>query len=384
MAYCIKIKVTPSTNRNLKYYIYRSKNQNDINTIAKVKNLLPVLVLNEAEYDPTKIEDDKYVLYDNQTMSASMTGISYVGPEPIAIPANEYETVFSNNQYNDYTYSIVMTLNPLPITYNGIVYYYSVIGVDETTQTITHLSKVQAELLLSDFSTNGTRELFYCNEYTGFPTDEWHPLTTPDWNTEIVFGDIKNAITYNRFGSPFVETVPVFNKTEIESDIKCAALFNHITLRIPNVWRLGNETYNYRKLKSFKLRNIYDGKYGDFSEPTYQSKLPLSIERMLVYRKDITVTQDKNPVAIVDTDNLCMSIIRKNGLYYNDVEHRLLGFNKYNISESEKTAVFSESSIQEKIVVDFEASGGSIYNYTFYIQDVYGKYSEPIMLIIET
>jgi hypothetical protein len=155
-------------------------------------------------------------------------------------------------------------------------------------------------------------------------------------------------------------------------------------LRIPNVWRLGNETYNYRKLKSFKIRNIYDGKYGDFSEPTYQSKLPLSIERMLIYRKDITITQDKNPVAIVDTDNLCMTIIRKNGLYYNDVEHRLLGFNKYNISKSEKTAVFSESSIQEKIVVDFEASGGSIYNYTFYIQDVYGKYSEPIMLIVET
>jgi hypothetical protein len=62
----------------------------------------------------------------------------------------------------------------------------------------------------------------------------------------------------------------------------------------------------------------------------------------------------------------------------------MLGCNKYNINEKEKIAVFNESSVQQQINIDFGATGGAIYNYTFYIQDVYGKFSEPCILIIET
>lgn len=387
MAYCIKLKVSASTNRNLKYYIYRSKSAIDIDTIAKIKNILPVMVIDEATYDSAQMDGTDYVAYDNQVKSQAMVGIDYVGPEPVAIPANEYEALIENNTFNEYTYSIILKLNPLPITYNGIMYYYSVIGVDTSNDTITHLSRVKAELLLSDYVTAGTREILYCDNYTGFPTDEWNPLATPDWDTDIVLGDVKNPLTYNRYGSPFVDAVPIFNNAEVDVDTRCALLFNHITMKVPNIWRTNNTKYNYRKLKSFKLRNIYDNKYGDFSEPTYQSQLPVTNERMLIFKKDVTtvaVGSQGIPIDMSETELLSMAIIRKNGLYYDNQLHRQLGSNRFNIQEQEKIAVFSEASVQEKISIDFEVSGGATYNYTFYIQDVYGKYSEPTVLIVET
>ena len=85
-----------------------------------------------------------------------------------------------------------------------------------------------------------------------------------------------------------------------------------------------------------------------------------------------------------NNDLLALTIIRKDGLFYNKSQHKMFGCNKYNIDESEKIAVFSESSVQQEINMDFNAIGGATYNYTFYIQDVYGKYSEPCVLIVET
>ena len=145
MAYCIKIKVKPSDNKDLKFYIYRSKNANDINTIAKIKNLIPVIVIDEADYLDSNLEDNEYVVYDDSTKV--LPGVNYIGPEPVSIPATEYETVFTSHMYNEYTSSAILKLVPLDITYNGIMYYYSVIGVDNTNNLITHLSQVKAEIL---------------------------------------------------------------------------------------------------------------------------------------------------------------------------------------------------------------------------------------------
>lgn len=385
MSYCIKIKVKPSDNKNLKFYIYRSKSANDINTITKIKNLIPVLVIDELNYDESNLEDGQYIAYDSK--EKTLPGINYIGPEPIAIPATEYESIFDSHIYNEYTNSAILKLIPLEITYNGIIYYYSVIGVDNTNNLITHLSQVKAELLLSDYQNQGTREIFACNNYTGLPTDEWYSVATADWNTEIVFGDIQNPITYNRYGTPFIDDVKIFSDTEIKVDTRCVMLFNHINIKIPNIWRTNNMTYNHRKLKSFKIRNIYDDKYGDFSEPTYQSSLPVSNEKLLIYKKDVTIESEatrKTAIKKTETNLLALTIIRKDGLYYNRTQHNFLGCNKYSIDEKEKTAVFNEASVQKEINIDFDANGGTVYNYTFYVQDVYGKYSEPCVLIVET
>lgn len=383
MSYNIKLKIKPSDNKNLKFYVYRSKNPNDINTIAKIRTYIPIMIIDETIYPDANLENGEYAVYDST--STAITGVNYIGPEPVAIPANEYEVALRTSMRNNYTNAFIVELIPLEVEYNGIMYYYSMIGVDEVNNLITHLSQVKAEILLSDYQKEGTREILACDDYTGKPSDTWYNIANPDWNTEIVFGDIDNPITYNRYGSPFVETVNIFSDVEIEVDTRCASMFNHITMRIPNIWRMENVEYNFRKLKSFKIRNIYDNKYGGYSEPTYQSTLSISNEKMLIFKKEVTKEINKeDPINISESEHLALTIIRKNGIFYDTVQHRGYGCNKYNIDENEKIAVFSESSVQKTINIDFDAIGGAVYNYTFYIQDVYGKYSEPCVLIVET
>lgn len=384
MSYKIKLKLKPSINKNLKIYVYRSKNQADIESIGKVKNLLPVIVLDEATYPISAMEDDHYVIYDSPE---NVNGVIYNGPQPTAIPVNEYEINYNAKMLNEYTSYNVVKVNPLQLEYAGTLYYYSIIGVDTENSLVTHISRVKAEILSSDYVNMGTREIQYCNEYSGTPTDVWEPLTVVDWSTNIVFGDVSDISSYTRFGSPFVDEIKIFNANDVIIDTRCVINFNHVTLSIPNIWRMNNQKYNYRKLKSFRIRNIYDEHYGDWSEPTYPSVLPVSIEKLIVLRKDVTrLTSEarQQPISLENlNDTLVYTIIRRNGKFYTS-EDISLNYNRYTLNEDEgNKAVYSEGSIQPEIVFNFHANGNTVYNYTFYLEDVYGKYSAPTSVIVE-
>lgn len=416
MAYKIKIKIKPSVNKNLKIYIYRSKNQADIESIGKVKNLLPIIVLDETTFPPELMENNQYVVYDvpNNITPAiyfqddsseseeviynddygvffvdyggNDDNVTYFGPQPTAIPTNEYETVYTHKAFNEYTGYNVVKLNPLPLEYSGSLYYYSLIGVDPSNSLITHISRVKAEVLLSDYINKGVREIQYCNNYNGLPTDEWKKLTVVNWSTNIIFGDMTDTVSYTRFGSPFVDEIKIFDTKDVIIDTRCVINFNHVTITIPNVWQMNNQKYNYRKLKSFRVRNVYDEHYGDWSEPTYPSILPVSIERLLVLRKDVTTLtseERQQPINLNEiNDTLVYTIIRRNGKFYT-TEDISLNYNKYTLDESDKKAVYSENSVQSDIVFNFNATGNSIYNYTFYLEDVYGQYSAPASIVVE-
>lgn len=384
MAYRIKLKIQPSVNKNLKIYVYRSKNQADIESIGKVKNLLPVIVLDETTYPESMMENDQYVIYD---APENPDTVIYNGPQPTAIPANEYETIYSCKNINEYTGYNIMKMNPLPLDYTGTLYYYSIIGVDSTNTLITHISRVKAEILHSDYVSMGTREIQYCNDYNGLPTDVWETLTTVDWNTNIVFGDLADTVSYTRFGSPFIDEIKIFEAKDVIIDTRCVINFNHITLTVPNVWQMDNQKYNYRKLKSFRIRNIYDEHYGDWSEPTYPSVLPVAVERLFVLRKDVTALtseERQHPISLEElNDTLVYTIIRRNGKFYT-TEDIPLNYNRYTLNEDEgKKAVYSENSVQPDIVFNFNARGNTVYNYTFYIEDVYGKHSAPTVVVVE-
>ena len=208
MAYRIKLKIQPSINRNLKIYVYRSKNQSDIESIGKVKNLLPVIILDENTYPLEMMENDQYVIYDAPENPSTVV---YNGPQPTAIPTNEYETIYSVKSLNEYTGYSIVKMNPLPLDYAGTLYYYSIIGVDTANTLITHISRVKAEILHSDYVNLGTREIQYCNDYNGLPTDIWETLTMVDWNTNIVLGDLVDTVSYTRFGSPFIDEIKIFD-----------------------------------------------------------------------------------------------------------------------------------------------------------------------------
>lgn len=384
MAYRIKLKIKPSINKNLKIYMYRSRNQADIESIGKVKNLLPVIVLNENTYPQDMMENDHYVIYD---APENLDTVIYNGPQPTAIPTNEYETIYIQKALNEYTNCNIMKMNPLPLEYAGTLYYYSIIGVDSTNTLITHISRVKAEILCSDYVSMGNREIQYCNDYNGLSTDIWETLTTIDWNTDIVFGDLTDTVSYTRFGSPFIDEIKIFDTKDVIIDTRCVINFNHVTLTIPNIWQMDNQKYNYRKLKSFRIRNIYDEHYGDWSEPTYPSILPVTIERLLILRKDVTkLTSEErqHPIELSElNDTLVYTIIRRNGKFYT-IDDISLSYNRYTLNEDEgNKAVYSENSVQPNIVFNFNARGNTVYNYTFYLEDVYEKYSAPTTVVVE-
>jgi hypothetical protein len=384
MAYKIKLKIQPSINKNLKIYVYRSKNQTDIESIGKVKNLLPVIVLDESTYPSNMMEDGHYIIYD---ASENPESVIYNGPQPTAIPTNEYETIYDYKPLNEYNGYNVMNLKPLPLNYTGTLYYYSIIGVDSTNSLITHISRVKAEILQSDYINKGTREIQYCNDYNALPTDIWETLTTVNWETNITFGDMSDTASYTRFGTPFINEVKIFDMKDVIIDTRCVINFNHITLTIPNIWQMDNQKYNYRKLKSFRIRNIYDEHYGDWSEPTYPSILPVAIERLLVLRKDVTTLtseERQQPIGLDELDDtLVYTVIRRNGKFYT-TEDVSLNYNRYTLNEDEgNKAVYSETSVQPEIVFNFNARGNTVYNYTFYLEDIYGKYSAPTVVVVE-
>lgn len=374
--YCAKIIIPKMTN-TYKLYVYRSTNAEDINTIAKIKTIMPTFEIDESIAESQMINGQEcYVLLDKA--DEEQTGIIYNGPVPNTVPVIEYETEIGIEKINDYTYVNKLLLNPLPTKYNGTMYYYSVIGVDEANNLITHLSKVNGVMITSPFLNEGTRHLYSSNG-----DNIWNYVSSVEWTNDIVIGNINDPALFDRYGLPFVETVPIFEPTEVTASLRPVNHGNFIVLEIPNVWQNNNKDYNYRKLKSYKIQNVCDEQYSNFSEPTYQSLLPVTIEKMLILKK----TDLENPDTVIEPSDMeaeVYQIIRKNGLYYNPLEHRKLSMNKYNIPLGEDTAVFSEGSVQDQIKMQIEATPGHTYTYTIYLYDVYGKQSAPCTFTVTT
>ena len=374
--HCVKLTI-PRMSNTYKLYIYRSRNADDINTIAKVRTIHPTLIIDESI-----AEGDKYVIYDKPE-DDTIAGITYFGPAPNPVPTTEYESSVEMSKVNDYTYMNVLKLAPLPIEYYGAMYYYSIIGVDDGTGMITHLSKVTGVMIDCDYETEGIRHIYSSDD---MESDEWNYVSSIPWNEDIAIGDSNNHSQFKRFGIPVIETVPPLESDRVKVVTKGVAQHNYITLEIQNPWVRNNKKYNFRKLKSFKVQNVLDGQYGGFSEPTFQSLLPVSLEKMLILIKENPIAPNEviKPSEIINNDVSVYQIIRKDGIFYTPKKHRILGVNKYNIPVGNDTAVFSEASMQNEIKFQIKASPAYTYSITFYLIDVYNNYSEPVHIVVTT
>lgn len=362
-------------------YVYRSTSSEDINTLEKVRKMSPVIIIDEsiAEGDHYEILDDIPRDEHNQA------GISYVGPEPSVIPTTEYEIVLGQLALNDYTYVNTLTLNPLPTKYNGKVFYYSVIGVDLTRNIMTHLSKVSGILVKNDYESGN--KLLYENSDPDDEESEWKYLGATPWSELIKIGNVNDNVTISRWGIPVVETVPKIDVDKCSIEIAPSVRRTSAILSIQNPWHANNKDFNFRKLKSYKLKNTYENVEGYFSIPTYQSLLPCSIEKMIILYTEVDNETEQYDIPINSTVESVfgkIEIIRKEGLYYNRKDHKKLGVNKYLIPKNESVAVFNEASIQEDIKIQFPGNIGSQYLFTIYLIDVYGAQSEPTSFISRT
>ena len=382
--YCTKI-IIPKISNTYKLYVYCSKHPDYINTIAKVKTIQPTIIIDESIAKTQEIDGKLcYVVYDSLN-ATKQDGVKYLGPTQNLIPITEYETSIDIISINNYTFVNQLIIDVLPINHNGTMLYYSVIGVNESSGTITHLSKVNGIMVEPDYQ-EGTRLLYSCNDYTGKDTDIWNYVCSVAWDEKIKIGNINDTISVARFGIPIVENVNIFSKDDISVSTRPLTMNNFITIEIPNPWQRNNKKYNFRKLKSYKIQNVYDKQYGDFSEPTYQSLLPVSIEKMLI----IKAIDPKKPDNIIPIEYSfkdgyeTYQIIRKDGIYYNSNEHRKLGLNKYSIPLEEKIGIFSESSMQDKIKMQISALPNHVYSFSIYLFDVYGNVSNPVHFVVRT
>lgn len=385
MSYIAKLTIPKIQDRDdLKLYVYRSKNADDINTISKVSNMQPVIVIDQSQAE-TVVYNNKpcYVVEDRPT---NTEGVVYNGPVLNTVPLTEYETEINLIKYNVYTHFNELVLSPLPLTNNnGIIFYYSVIAVDESNNLMSHLSKVNGVLVNYISKEDITRELWSCNDYQDSNEDVWIYVNNIEYNSfdeQIKIGDINRSNVISRFGIPVVETVPSIQ--EVNADTNSLVSNTYMTLKVQNPWQHNNEHFNYRKLKSYKVRNTYGYIYGEFSIPTYQSSLPVSIEKMVIVMKE-NPSNVNNTIDIDDNNAKKIEIIRKDGIFYEPLKHKDLGFNLWNIPlENNKLAIFSESSVQETINIQLSGVLGNIYVFDIYLIDVYKNISENKHYILET
>ncbi len=349
---------------SFKIYVYRSLNPNDINTIEKIKVISPVFVIDEA-----LISGDIYGIIDDPDFDFPY-GVTYYGPAPNIIPCVEYESEIIVNKLTDHDYYNILKLNPLKLKYDGAMIYYSAIGVDETNNTITNLSQVYGVMVDCEYHKEGTRVLYYTEDIDNLESPLVQVKEVP-WDEEIIIGDLsKNKINDN----PFLEHVnPI---TEITFDTKEVISRNYLTVGFQNPWQLNNKHFNYRKLKGFYVRNrIYDN-FSAHSQPNFQSELPVTIERMV-----ISITDDLNKLNTSESD--LYYVIRKDGKFYNPLEHNKLGLNKYSIPLGETIAIYNEGSRQDYIKFQIPASPGKKYYVSCILEDIYGTLSEPYYSEVE-
>lgn len=383
--YCAKI-IIPKVSDTYNLYVYCSKHPDDINTIEKIRTIQPTVIIDESMAETQDVNGRPcYVIYDSN-LAEPQPGVSRVAAPLNLVPTTEYETSVNVVPVNNFTYVNQVEITDLPIKYNGTMLYYSVIGVDDVLGVITHISKVNGVMIDSNFQSDGTRQLYSCDNYTGEKTDTWNYVGSIAWNEEIKIGDVNDIAQIARFGLPMVETVPMFDSENITCQTKTVPVNNFMTLEIPNPWQRNNKEFNFRKMKSYKLRNVCDEQYGEFSEPSYQSLLPVSIEKMIILKQtDPDEPNEPLPIERSFEEGFDMyQVIRKGGVYYDTQQHRKLGLNKYSIPLEESTGIFSEASTQDKINIQIEALAGHTYAYTIYLIDVYGHHSVPAHFVVRT
>ena len=385
MGYTAKLTIPKvESDNDLKLYIFRSTNANDINTISKVANLEPIMIIDQATATTeTYNHKECYIIFDTPQ---DTEGITYNGPKTNTVPIVEYETAINLVKINTYSYVNELILAPLPLNHKeGIVFYYSVIAVDEANNQMTHLSKVNGILINYIDDTDLTRQLWSCDNYTDSEEDVWQFVNNIPYNEnddQIRIGDITRPYNIQQLGLPMVEKVPVIQEVNVSLHSLISNTF--MVLEVQNPWQNNNKEFNYRKLKSYKVRNVHGSDYGEFSVPTYQSELPVSIEKMVIVYKENPDSQD----AIIDMNDDTahkIEIIRRDGIYYDKTKHKSLGYNQWNIPlEANKLAVYSESSIQDTINIQISGVVGNLYVFDIYLIDVYQNVSENKHYVLET
>lgn len=395
--YLAKLTI-PKEQPEYKLYIYRSRNYKDVSTIAACRKLQPIIKIDQEvmPYEFDSVVDastgdtleiyPRFEFYD-KSPNTPIPGFEYFGPNVNNVPNYEFESEIDVSMLNAFTFKPFITLTPLPLEESkkhGNLYSYACLGVREEEGIVSHLN-VQTIRILYEEKSEISWILYSCNDYNNNESDVWEEVgAIPSEKEKLIIGDPKAESIYAQFGSPIADPVPEL--TEVSASLNSVISANFMTLSIQNPWQGNNQNFNFRRLKSYRIITTAGGQYSRYSEPTYQSLVPVSIEKMIIYMR--TDPDNENQISfnnINQKDDNCFSVIRKDGLYYNRAEHKQLGFNLWNIpSENRRLSVFSETSVMDSINIQIPASAGHTYVFDIYLIDVYGNHNNGLHYIVNT
>ena len=396
--YKAKLRIPKIMPENYDIYIYRSRHYSDIATAKACRKLSPIMKIDQSVAPFETLDEiyddngdliywqDQFVVYDWEPY-IPVPGVEYYGPHTNNVPTREFELTEEAEFINNFTFYNYLKITPLPLppsVEQGTTYFYSVIGVDEDSKTITNLKTHSLKILYPE-TADISYHIYQCYDYTGSDTDEWIEVGAIQGDEEeIIIG--KTGVN-EHLGIPVIETVPEISIEDDEVNVSLAPLLssNFMVLEVINPWQANNKRFNFRKLKSYKIVSTANEMSSDASEPTFQSLVPVSIEKMIIYMQTDPVDEltKKSFNNIDESERDCFKVIRKDGVYYNRSEYKKYGFNLWNIpSEYRRLSVFSEGSVQDMIKIQIPASAGHTYTFDIYLVDVYGNHNNGIHYIV--
>ncbi len=323
-------------------------------------------------------------LYD---YNAGTPGVTYHGPEPSGLWEPKYSMVYKVQNVVNKAYVPFVEFKPTndslsDTNHEDTMYYYRIVAVDPTGKVSTPSQIIGIEYAQDVSSIKNYIEVSE-NYNTNQSVATWRYLTTVRAEESFVVGQL-GSTAYSRFGKMVNEAVPVFDSSEMLIDTKYVTSDNKVVIKIPNVWKLENEKFNYRSFNAYRVASEMNGKYSDYSDVyTYSEKAHIPIEKLVVIKRVVTgqplVEQVK--ASKITEGEIIKTFIRKNGAYYSgELESSL----PLNVPHSNSPAILiTESSLFDNLQIEDNAMTGEEYNYTVYLYDAYSTESAPITTIVQ-
>ncbi|MGO0905003.1 hypothetical protein ACTPC6_04435 [Clostridioides difficile] len=177
----------------------------------------------------------------------------------------------------------------------------------------------------------------------------------------------------------YSKLISTISSQEIHSDDSILITDGIRYVKLPNIWHKDKRELFYRKSRVFRVKNIYKNISTDYCKSIiFQDKLEVLIDKMVIYRKDVTnlnENEQKKPVDTTDENaKIFKTYIRQSGKYYNDCIN--------NIEDNNTVEIVVLNSRYPLLSIKDYCLYSNKYNYTVYLYDEKGNISDPVVAVL--
>lgn len=177
----------------------------------------------------------------------------------------------------------------------------------------------------------------------------------------------------------YSKVISTISSQEIHSDDSTLITDGIRYVKLPNIWHKDKRELFYRKSRVFRVKNIYKNISTDYCKSIiFQDKLEVLIDKMVIYRKDVTnlnENEQKKPVDRTDENaKIFKTYIRQSGKYYNDYIN--------NIEDNNTVELVVLNSRYPLLSIKDYCLYSNKYNYTVYLYDEKGNISDPVVAVL--